>query len=66
MTKTEDTGIFVVATFLLTERPGAGSCGSGVGGTAQTAFEISNGKIVQWRRVVEGQPEPDPAPGETV
>lgn len=66
VTKTEDTGIFVVATFELAERPGAGSCGSGVGGTAKTAFLISKGKIVQWRRVDEGQPEPDPAPGETV
>jgi hypothetical protein len=64
VTKTEDRGTFVVATFLLTERPGPGNCGSGVGGTVQTAFEIRGGKIVQWRRVVEG--EPDEAPGESV
>jgi hypothetical protein len=64
VTKTEDRGTFVVATFLLTERPGAGNCGSGVGGTVRTAFEIRGGKIVQWRRVVEG--EPDAAPGESV
>ena len=64
VTRTEDKGTFVVATFVLTERPGPGSCGSGVGGTAQTAFEIRDGKIAQWRRVVEG--EPDEAPGESV
>ena len=64
LTKTEDRGTYVVATFLLTERAGAGNCGSGVGGTAQTAFEIRNGKIVQWRRVIEGAP--DEAPGESV
>jgi hypothetical protein len=64
VTKTEDRGTFVVATFRLTERAGAGICGSGVGGTAQTAFEIRDGKIVQWRRVVEGAP--DEAPGEAV
>jgi hypothetical protein len=66
VTRVVDTGVFVVATFLLTERPGAGVCGSGVGGKAATAFMISNGKILQWRRVVEGEPDPDPAPGDTV
>jgi hypothetical protein len=55
----EDTGTFVVATFRLTERPGPGRCGSGVGGEARTAFLIRHRRIVQWRRVVE------PAPGET-
>jgi hypothetical protein len=66
VTKTEDRGKYVVATFRLTERSGAkpANCGSGVGGTAQTAFEIRNGKIVQWRRVIEGAP--DEAPGESV
>jgi hypothetical protein len=56
--KAEDTGAFVVATFRLTERPGPGRCGSGVGGTASTAFLIRHRRIVQWRRVEE------PAPGE--
>ena len=51
--KTEDTGAFVVATFRLTERPGPGVCGAGVGGTASTAFLIRRHRIVQWRRVVE-------------
>ena len=54
----EDTGRFIVATFRLTERPGPGRCGTGVGGEASTAFAIRNRRIVQWRRVVE------PAPGE--
>lgn len=63
VTRVVDSGVFVVATFVLTERPGPGECGSGVGGTAQTAFMISKGRILQWRRVNEGAPA---APGETV
>ena len=55
--RAEDTGAFVVATFRLTERPGPGRCGSGVGGEASTAFLIRRGHIVQWRRVVEPAPE---------
>jgi hypothetical protein len=50
---------FVVATFRLTERPGAGECGSGTGHRAYTAFLIRDGKIVQWIRVAgagEGAP----------
>ncbi|HYM56801.1 MAG TPA: hypothetical protein VES79_02455 [Solirubrobacteraceae bacterium] len=54
--RTEDTGAFVVATFELTERPGRGRCGQGVGGIARTAFLIRGGKIRQWRRVVEEEP----------
>jgi len=57
----EDTGRFIVATFRLTERPGPGRCGSGVGGEASTAFLIRNRRIVQWRRVVEPAPEETPA-----
>ena len=41
-----------VATFRLTERPGPGVCGQGTGETAQTAFVIEDGEIVEWRRVV--------------
>jgi hypothetical protein len=59
--RTEDTGAFVVATFRLTERPGRGRCGSGVGGEASTAFLIRRHRIVQWRRVVE--PGPAETPG---
>jgi hypothetical protein len=51
--KAEDTGAFVVATFRLTERPGPGVCGSGVGGKASTAFLIRRHRIVQWRRVLD-------------
>ena len=54
-------GRFIQATFRLTERPG-GSCGPGVGGLAQTAFVIENGKIAEWRRldqVEQGDQVPD-------
>ena len=40
----------------LTERPGPGECGTGVGNEAYTAFLIRRHKIVQWRRVVEPAP----------
>ena len=55
----EDTGAYLVARFRLTERPGPGTCGSGVGDEASTAFLIRRHHIVQWRRVIE------PASGET-
>ncbi len=55
----EDTGAYLVARFRLTERPGPGTCGSGVGNEASTAFLIRRRHIVEWRRVIE------PAPGET-
>jgi hypothetical protein len=52
-------GRFLVATFVLTERPG-GDCGAGTGGTATTAFHVRDGKIVRWIRVPQrGEP---PAP----
>jgi hypothetical protein len=44
---------FTIATFELTERPGAGECGNGVGETAKTAFVVREGLITQWRRVVD-------------
>ena len=47
-------GRFTTATFRLTERPGPGTCGPGVGGIAKTSFVIHDGKIVQWRRVGAG------------
>lgn len=50
-------GDFVVATFELTERPGPGSCGSGTGAAAQTAFVIEDSRIVEWRRVGAGGEE---------
>ncbi|MFL5871303.1 MAG: hypothetical protein ACJ75R_09490 [Solirubrobacterales bacterium] len=59
---------FVIATFRLTERPGPGTCGDGVGHKALTAFEINDdGKISQWLRVVAspGQSGPN-APGTSI
>jgi hypothetical protein len=52
-----DEGDFTVATFKLTERPGAGTCGDGTGHVAQTAFVIQDGKIKEWRRVGIGGPQ---------
>ena len=63
-------GEFIVATFRLTERPGPGTCGAGTGDTAKTAFVVEDGKIKEWRRVLEGGSVPPqgegPAPGRTV
>jgi hypothetical protein len=56
-----DTGAYVVATLVLTERPGAGRCAAGVGEEAYTAFLIRRHKIVQWRRVVAPPAEPSPS-----
>jgi hypothetical protein len=56
LTRAETHGRFTIATFVLTERPGPGECGAGVGNTAETAFVIDNGHITEWRRVVETQP----------
>jgi hypothetical protein len=55
LTRAETHGRFTIATFVLTERPGAGECGAGVGETAQTAFVIHGGRISEWRRVVPTQ-----------
>jgi hypothetical protein len=44
---------FVIAKFKLTERPGAGKCGTAVGNPAYTAFLIERRRIVQWRRALE-------------
>jgi hypothetical protein len=49
--RAETQGEFTTATFHLTERPGPGVCGEGVGETAKTSFVIRNGKIAEWRRV---------------
>jgi hypothetical protein len=48
----------IIATFRLTERPGPGVCGSGVGDTARTAFRIRSGHIVGWVRVADAAPAP--------
>jgi hypothetical protein len=52
----------VIATFRLTERPGAGRCGDGTGELARTAFSIVDGEIAEWLRVPG--PVEAPAPGE--
>lgn len=52
-------GRFVVASFELTERPGGG-CGDGAGAPAKTAFVISDGEIVEWRRAADEPPPPPP------
>jgi hypothetical protein len=60
--RAERAGDFTVATFVLQERPGPGTCGDGTGQTAMTAFVIEDGRIVEWRRVVdEGPPAPSRA-----
>ena len=57
----EPDGRYTIATFELTERPGPGDCGTGVGETARTAFVIEDGLIREWRRVPdETLPEPGP------
>jgi hypothetical protein len=63
LVRAETQGQFTTATFRLTERPGPGSCGPGAGEAAKTSFVISDGKIVEWRRVGIGGGE---APGQTV
>ena len=52
---------FVIATFVLTERPGPGTCGSGTGATARTAFRVRHGKIIDWLRV-QDLPEAESTP----
>src|SRR5687767_12027201 len=59
-------GRYTAAVFRLTERPGAGRCGSGVGAKARTAFLVRDGKIRQWRRVPDSAPQPDRAPAPVV
>ena len=53
LTAAIESGKYTIATFKLTERPGIGQCGDGVGEQAKTAFVIENGLITQWRRVVD-------------
>jgi hypothetical protein len=53
-------GKYTIAAFVLTERPGEGVCGDGVGEQAKTAFVIRDGLITQWRRVVDSDQAPTP------
>jgi limonene-1,2-epoxide hydrolase len=66
LTEAERSGEYTIATFELTERPGPGECGSGVGETAKTAFVIHNGRIVEWRRVVDQPPTEPPSTGPVI
>jgi hypothetical protein len=50
LVRAEDRDRFIVATFELTERPGPGECGAGVGSEARTAFVIEDGLITHWIR----------------
>jgi hypothetical protein len=61
LTDAEMHGRFTIATFELTERPGAGECGTGVGETAKTAFVIEDGLITRWIRVVDQDEVAPPA-----
>jgi hypothetical protein len=56
LTAASRSGRYTIATFVLTERPGPGECGNGVGEAAKTAFVIHNGHITEWRRVVDTEP----------
>jgi hypothetical protein len=56
LTAATSSGKYTVATFVLTERPGPGQCGNGVGEAAKTAFVIHDGHITEWRRVVDTEP----------
>ena len=66
LTEAEDHGHFTIATFELTERPGGGECGTGVGETARTAFVIEDGLITRWIRVVDEDELAPPAEGPVV
>jgi SnoaL-like domain len=60
--RTRRKGRYTVARFRLTERRG-GDCGGGVGATAETAFRLRDGRIVEWLRVPTGDPPSGPPPG---
>ncbi len=60
LTEAVSSGKYTIATFELTERPGPGDCDGGVGDTAKTAFVIDDGRITEWRRVVDRGPVTEP------
>ena len=62
----EQDGRFTVATFELTERPGPGKCGDGVGNEARTAFVIEDGLITEWIRAAGAPQFEPPAEGPVV
>jgi hypothetical protein len=66
LTEAEPHAGFIIATFELTERPGPGDCGTGVGETARTAFLIEDGLIVEWHRVPDESGVEPPVEGPIV
>jgi hypothetical protein len=60
LTEAISSGKYTIATFELTERPGPGECRGGVGDTAKTAFVIHDGRITEWRRVVDQDAPAEP------
>ena len=64
--RAEEDGRFTVATFELTERPGPGECGDGVGNEAKTAFVIEDGLITEWIRAADEPLTEPPAEGPVV
>jgi hypothetical protein len=66
LTAASSSGKYTIATFVLTERPGEGECGNGVGEQAKTAFVIHNGLIAEWRRVVDIDQGTDTSTGPVV
>jgi hypothetical protein len=53
----------VIATFVLTERPGPGRCDPGLGDKAAVRFVIRRRHIVHWERV--GVPQAPPVPDDS-
>ena len=66
LVRAEERGDYVVATFELTERPGEGECGDGVGTEARTAFRIEDGLITEWIRAADEPQFEPPADGPVV
>ncbi len=65
LVRAEEEGRFTVATFELTERPGRGECGDGVGTLVNTAFVIEDGLIAEWIRAAD-EPQLDAPADEPV
>jgi hypothetical protein len=53
---------FIIGIFRLTERPGAGKCGTGTGNLVAVVFRIYREHITSWIRADEEIAEPTPAP----
>ena len=52
-------GNYALGTFVLTERPGKGRCGTGTGHRARVAFLVRGGRIIQWIRAPDPSSEND-------